>query len=1265
MQLRDGTAPSSSPNGDSWPVSVASNGSETLASHVERAPSPSDAIQPTPFPTLLDGNAPVRLDTRWPLDMVSEGSSGDDITGALLPAQLLLAWALVVRAHAAADSVVVFGASVQDTFQPLVVEVDMQKPIASHLDAIHSQLDDSATANVAISRNAHSPFRFPSALLYSQGISLAEQQSQLAEDGGVPLVILCSSQGGRLTAELAADSSVVDQNILPYIVAQFERAFKQLRSSTSKDKLLCISLTDLRDIDKARMLAGRVPAPTSNCLHKLIVERAGSQPDAEASVSWDTSLTYAELDRYSDVLASRLVSLGLEVGQIVATCFDKSGWVPVVYLAVLKAGGAFAPLNSALSAEQLAPIVGKLNPFVILASPRHHDKCAGLSAHLLDVQTVDNDMDNASDLSKVLVAPNHPACVVSTSGNSGMTKQLTFDHEAVCSSVAANRDAHDFSSATRTLQLHPCDNQLSIAEMLFTLAEGGCVCTPSEDERLTDIAAACRRMKPNLACLTPSVADMLEPDELAGIETIILAGEPMTGSNVRKWASKVNLVNGYGLAEAFGFVCSTAPISAVASPDNCGWPRGCAVWLMDPDDLTRLAPIGAAGELLLESPSIGQVYMADDEASDTTFICRPACLPSPPFSQSLTIQKRCLLTGDLVRFDLGDGTLKFVRRKDFQGQLLQSSTAVEELIRQSSSTVRQVTVAAPGRGVCAGRLVALISVEGESRTGKLDLLSSAKQQPLCGTLVAIRDHVSLQLPPHLVPSVWFAVTEMPLTPRGRLDRPAVLIWLEAMDRDGFQKGLGDGLVSAFDIGNSLSTSTPPTEHGSILSAGIAQSFTQTSLPASITSASPEVGGDRFSLLRLAPEKLSELEAHLDTLFPNTSTVEDCFPCSSTQEGILVSQVKAPGTYNILVVWDLMTPVDASVSGAVTVKSLQDAWTRVVERHAALRTTFVESLRDGGLFDQVVLSTPAVDVVEVPWLEEARSADNLLQLTAGSWKIGKPQHRLGLCKAADGRLRCQLLISHSVIDGLSVPSLRRDLEQAMNGTLRDGPRSDFQSRYIRQLRRASKDEGREFWRSHLDGLSGCLLPKLTDWAETPSEARVSVMRRSLPQAQHLRRFRQEHGVTLFNVLQAAWALVLRAYTLSDDVCFAFMATDRHLLGDEAEDAVGFFINLILCRIVLQGSTPIVDVLKRLQHDFVSGLPHQHVSLAEIAHEHNIPANQLFNTAMTFHAVDKSQESRSSDGVQLRQVDLQDVAEVCLRLHPLPVNALSLAATAIRY
>jgi hypothetical protein len=303
---------------------------------------------------------------------------------------------------------------------------------------------------------------------------------------------------------------------------------------------------------------------------------------------------------------------------------------------------------------------------------------------------------------------------------------------------------------------------------------------------------------------------------------------------------------------------------------------------------------------------------------------------------------------------------------------------------------------------------------------------------------------------------------------------------------------------------------------------------------------------------------------------------------------------------------------------------------------------VESLRDGSVFDQVVLTSPSIDVVEVPWMEDLTEDDDMLQLTAATWNKEKPHHRLGLSKATDGRLRCQLLISHAVIDGLSVQTLGHDLERSLNGVLPASQNTDLQRLYIQQLQQAPEEDAREFWRSYLDGLSGCLLPKLTDWADQNS-ARVSTKRRVLPDVKRLRRFCQEQGTTLFSLTQAAWAMVLRAYTLSDDVCFAFMATDRHLLGDEADNAVGFFINLMLCRVGLEGSTPIADVLSALRGDFVSSFPYQHHPLAEIAHDQGIPASQLFNTTMTFMADDNDTESHCN-GVKLHRVADQDVAEV---------------------
>ncbi|KAF9768166.1 nrps5 single domain, non-ribosomal peptide synthase-like protein [Fusarium sp. DS 682] len=1044
------------------------------------------------------------IDTRRHLELGNELTNPD---ASLVPAKLLLVWAIVVKSFAGTESVVILGPKVQLEPQASIV-LDGETLVVDQIKAIGSQLDGSATSNPAITPVVDQPHRHPLALRYAY----SDGDGNATVPINSPLSITLSSRLGRWSAELSTDSRVINQSLLPLLSSTFQSALNQLRSVSSQLTQRDISLSDPQDMGMLQMLAGRPAPPVSSLVHDLIVQRARSQIDAEASVSWDVNLTYAELDGVSDILASHLVSLGLQVGSTVATCLEKSGWVPVIYLAVLKAGGAFAPLNPGLSADQLSSAVGRLSPSIVISSSPNLSKFVGLAEHVLDISDiVKNHQDTKTQLlSKISVTPHDPACIIFTfDGVEGATL-LVLDHVAVCTSIATNSNVHDFSPATKTLQFAPYDSSISVADVLYTLAAGGCVCTPSEHERLTGIADACTRMKPSLACLTPSLAAVLNQDDLPGVDTIILAGEPLEMNSAKRWASATNLINAYTPAAALGYACSTAPLITISSPGNIGWPRGCAVWVMDPQDPTRLAPPGAVGQLLVESPFLGQKYESVDGISASALVPRPECLILPVFSPKPAGDARCFLTEHLVRFDIGDGTLQLLGRKSSQGQLLQFD-----------------------------------SHDGES--------------------------------------------------------PA-------------------------STGSETPTVTGP------VSTPMVASASQTSLDTNTIDVNFQAAETRFALLSLSPQKLSHLEALLKPL----GSVQDCYPCCPVQEGILVSQVKAPGTYNILVVWELVNGANVSLA------SLRAAWERVVQRHAPLRSTFVESLRDGSVFDQVVLTSPSVDVVEVPWLEDLTEADDMLQLTAATWNKGKPQHRLGLSRAANGRLRCQLLISHAVIDGLSVHTLGHDLERSLNGVLSDSLYPDLQHRYTQQLQQAPEEDAREFWRTYLDGLSGCLLPKLTDLAEPQSPVRVSTKRRTLPDVKRLRRFCQEQGTTLFSLTQAAWAMVLRAYTLSDDVCFAFMATDRHLLGDDANDAVGFFINLMLCRIGLEGSTPIADVLTALRRDFVSSFPYQHHSLAEIAHEQGIPASQLFNTTMTFVSNDDDAESHC-DGVQLHRVADQDVAE----------------------
>lgn len=1057
------------------------------------------------FQTNHSANVPTpHLDMHRQLELGDEESDNPETSASLVPAKLLLAWAIVAKAFAGTDSVVILGPKVQLEAQASII-LDGDRLVVDQIKAIGSHLDGSVSSNQAITPVLDQPQLHPLALRYAYS------------EGDVPAMDGClsiqfSSHSGRWSAKLSADSRAIDQSLLPLLSSTFQRAFKQLHSVSSQITQRDIPLSDSKDVGMLQMLAGRPAPPVLSLVHDLIVQCARNQPDAEASVSWDVNLTYAELDGVSDILASHLVSLGLQVGSTVATCLEKSGWVPAIYLAVLKAGGAFAPLSPTLSVDQISSAVGRLSPSIVISSAPNLSKFVGLVEHVLDVSDVvkNHQGTNVQLLPEVTVTPCDPACVLFTS-DSVEGPLLVLDHAAVCASIATNSNIHDFSPDTRTLQFAPYDSSTGVADVIFTLAAGGCVCTPSGHEQLINIADACTRMKPSLACLTPSVASALNQDDLPGIDTIILAGEPLENNSVEKWVSATNLINAYASAAALGYACSTAPLITISSPRNIGWPRGCAVWVMDPQDPTRLAPPGAVGQLLIESPFLGPKYESGNEASASALVSRPACLSPSFFSPKPTEPARCFLTEHLVRFDIRDGTLQLLGNKNSQDQL--------------------------------SRL--------ESRHGESPASTVGETMTITG----------------------------PITP-------------------------------------------------------MAISASQTSLDTGAINTALQTSDVRFELLNLSPEKLSRLEAVLKPL----GSVQDCYPCCPVQEGILVSQVKAPGTYNILVIWELVNGADTSLA------SLRAAWERVVQRHAPLRLTFVESLRDGSVFDQVVLTSPSVDVVEMPWMEDLTEDDDMLQLTAATWSKDKPHHRLGLSRASDGRLRCQLLISHAVIDGLSVQTLGQDLERSLNGVLPASQNTDLQRLYIQQLQQAPEEDAREFWKSYLDGLSGCLLPKLTDWADQ-SPARVSTKMRVLPDVKRLRRFCQEQGTTLFSLTQAAWAMVLRAYTLSDDVCFAFMATDRHLLGDEADNAVGFFINLMLCRIGFEGSTPIAEILSALRGDFLSSFPYQHHPLAEIAHDQGVPASQLFNTTMTFMTDDDDDAESHCDGIKLQRVADQDVAEVC--------------------
>jgi non-ribosomal peptide synthetase component F len=129
----------------------------------------------------------------------------------------------------------------------------------------------------------------------------------------------------------------------------------------------------------------------------------------------------------------------------------------------------------------------------------------------------------------------------------------------------------------------------------------------------------------------------------------------------------------------------------------------------------------------------------------------------------------------------------------------------------------------------------------------------------------------------------------------------------------------------------------------------------------------------------------------------------------------------------------------------------------------------------------------------------------------------------------------------------------------------------------------------------------------------------------------------------------WGLVLRCYTGSDQVCFGYLASGRDAAVRRIEETVGPFINMLVCRMNVHGSSRTGQLVEQVQANYLAGLDHQHCSLAQIQHALNLSGRPLFNTLMSVQRVSPSllgnlDNSFTSPAITFKTADSHDPTEV---------------------
>lgn len=534
-----------------------------------------------------------------------------------------------------------------------------------------------------------------------------------------------------------------------------------------------------RDLDHIQRWNMSLPQKIDACVHDLVFQNVQNSPQSPALCSWDGNLTYRQLDALTTRLARYLISTGIRHGSLVPVCFRKSMYAVIAMVAVLRAGGAFVPLDPSHPKDRLKAIVEKAKANTIIASPETAHLFQRTVATVIQVSSsMLESLDQTLEYHVPKVRPDHAAFVLFTSGSTGQPKGIVQEHSSVCTSYLAHGRALNVTASSRVFQYAAFTFDVSMIDIFTTLIYGGCVCVPSEEDRMSSFTSVMNRMSVNWVLFTPSVASLITADDVPALQTLVLGGEAVTQENIARWIGKVRLFNCFGSAETS---CCIGEITQKGSrPANVGRQFGAGLnWVVDPENHHRILPIGAVGELLAEGPTLARCYLDDLAKTQDAFIKSPTW----PRGAGPNKPRRLYKTGDLVRQN-SDGTLDFIGRKDFQLKVRGQRVELGEVEHHLSAFpgIALSMAVMPQSGPYSKVLLAVIQLhqqrgKRDMHPMKLDLVSKENVLAAKFDKEKLSQFLKSKLPSYMVPAQVLIVSTLPLSVSGKIDRKAVNAWL--------------------------------------------------------------------------------------------------------------------------------------------------------------------------------------------------------------------------------------------------------------------------------------------------------------------------------------------------------------------------------------------------------------------------------------------------------------------------------------------------------
>ncbi len=933
--------------------------------------------------------------------------------------------------------------------------------------------------------------------------------------------------------------------------------------------------------------------PREASIPGLFEEQAIRRPDAVALQYGDHVMTYLELNDLADRLAARLVNAGLVAETPVAVFLERGFELVVALLAVLKAGGAFVPLDVNYPRQRLRYLLADVNASWLLTRDELRGQLPDHDLRVLPVDCRDLAAESLAPPHGLLIGPEQLAYVMYTSGSTGGPKGVMATHRNVVRLVK-NTNHMQLGEEEVFLLFAPVAFDASTLEIWGPLLNGGrLVIAPPGLASIHEIGTLVQEAKVTTLWLSTALFHQVVhqlPPWLAGLRQVLTGGETLSPQSVQRLLqgpAPKRLVNYYGPTENTTF-STFYPIPAGFDPSRpvpIGKPiANSTVYIVD--SCMNPVPIGIPGELLTGGDGVARGYLNRPQLQAEKFI-------ADPFSP--IANARLYRTGDQARF-LPDGNIEFLGRLDRQVKIRGfriELAEIEEALLGLDSVAECAVLAHPGSDG-GNRLIAYVV---------------AKHAAHSLSIRELRRGLEPLLPDYMIPARLVQLDALPLNAHGKIDR--IALPAPEMDAEGVYQAPRNAIE---EILCGVWADLLEVER-----VGITDNFF-------------ELGGHSLASMRLAarlrdtfrveiplaqlfecvtPEAQAHLLAdkatnHIEAaplvaeIPPATSG-----PLSFSQRRLwFLDRLEGPSSlYNIPLAFQLRGPLDA--------KALEEALNDVLARHAALRTIFSEQEgRPVAHFrEQAVVPLPirTLDPAEVG-TDNHNLAERLAREATPPFNLDRDTLvRATLFRQGEQDHVLLLVIHHIVADGWSLTIFCHEISARYAARLgRQGeplaPLPIAYADYVlwqrRHLAGAEMERQLAYWRGRLQG-APALLALPTD---RPRPAILSHRGASvdftLPSSLlgRLQALARQHQATLFMTLQAAFLVLLARQSGEEDLVVGTPVANRQRA--ELEGLIGLFVDLLVLRTRVDPDASFSELLRQVRADALDAYAHQQVPFERI-------------------------------------------------------------------